>query len=126
MAAKSTILLIYETLAAAGGVNRSLPQPLGSSRTVQGLASRAANVAVTGAAAVYGINDNETSNGGLGYQAYYGDGSSNEGWLTISQGVLFNYIWQANYNNIQSSCGQFGVGNFSDDEMNDLHNGLEH
>lgn len=123
MAAKFVLLLTGASLVAAGGVNRSLPLPPGS-RTLKELASQATNVAVTGTAAVYGINDNENTNGGLGCRAYYGDGSANDGWPTISEWVSFNYIWQVNYNSIQNSCGQYGVPNLSDDEMNDLENGI--
>ncbi|KAK4508541.1 hypothetical protein PRZ48_002280 [Zasmidium cellare] len=115
------LLLAGASLALAGGVNRSLPLPPGSRTTHKGPTPLATDEAVTGTAAVYGINDNENSNGGLGCKAYYGDGSSNDGWPNMSQWVSFNYIWQANYNNIQGSCSQYGVPNNSDDEMNDLY-----
>lgn len=38
----------------------------------------------------------------------------------MDQWVSFNYIWQVNYNFIQSSCGAYGVPTNSDDEMNNL------
>lgn len=123
MVAKIGLLLAGAALAAAGGVNRSIPLPPGT-RTLKVLASLATDTAVTGTAAVYGINDNENANGGLGCRAYYGDGSANDGWPSISQWVSFNYIWQVNYNSIQNSCSQYGVPNLSDDEMNDLENGI--
>ncbi|PNP55749.1 hypothetical protein THARTR1_03969 [Trichoderma harzianum] len=123
MVANIGLLLAGAALAAAAGVNRSLPLPPGT-RTLKVLASLATDTAVTGTAAVYGINDNENANGGLGCRAYYGDGSTNDGWPSISQWVSFNYIWQVNYNSIQNSCSQYGVPNLSNDEMNDLENAI--
>lgn len=115
------LLLAGASIAVAGGVNRSLPLPPGSRTShAKGPKPQATDEAVTGAAAVYGINDDENTNGGLGCRAYYGDGTGNDGWPTIDQWVSFNYIWQVNYNTIQSSCSQYGVPNNSDDEMDDM------
>ncbi|KAM0259871.1 hypothetical protein ACHAQJ_003116 [Trichoderma viride] len=123
MATKFALLLAGASLVAAGGVNRSIPLPPGS-RTLKSLASQVTDEAVTGTAAVFGINDNENVNGGLGCQAYFGDGTTNDGWPSLSQWVSFNFIWQVNFNSIQNSCSQFGYPNLSDDEMNDLENGI--
>lgn len=71
-----SLLLVVAPLALAGGVNRSLPLPPGSRTTHKGPTPLATDTAVTGTAAVYGINDNENSNGGLGCQAYVCDHAS--------------------------------------------------
>lgn len=63
------LLVAGASLAAAGGVNKSIPTPA-ASRTFKQDATQATDAAVTGTAAVYGINDNENTNGGLGCQAY--------------------------------------------------------
>lgn len=70
------LLLISAPLALAGGVNRSLPLPPGSRTTHKGPTPLATDTAVTGTAAVYGINDNENSNGALGCRAYVRDHAS--------------------------------------------------
>lgn len=68
----SSIALIVagSSLAIAGGVNKSIPTPPGSRTVHKGPSPLATDASVTGTAAVYGINNDENTNAGLGCKAY--------------------------------------------------------